>query len=81
MIEDIVESYTLALAFPANATQPLLWWEAANLYLSQGSYEGALALFNRVCLDFADYNRITSVIMCRAATYRRVQYVTGTGDA
>ncbi len=72
LIPDCVTAYTLALAFPANNATPVLWWEAANLYLSQGAYEGALALFNRVCLDFADYSRINSVLICRAATYRRM---------
>ena len=75
LIPDALEAYTLALAFPANSSQPVLWWEAANLYLSQGSYEGALALLDRIVLDFADYPRLNSVLMCRASTYRRMQCV------
>lgn len=70
-----MEAYTLALAFPVNADQPIIWWEAANLYLSQGSYEGALSILDRIILDFPDYARINSVLICRAAVYRRMQCV------
>jgi tetratricopeptide (TPR) repeat protein len=75
LIPETVEAYTLALAFPANSDQPVIWWEAANLYLSQGSYEGALSILDRIILDFPDYTRINSVLICRAAVYRRMQCV------
>ena len=74
LIPKVQEAYVLALAFPANERQPLLWWEVANLYVGFGSYDGAMVIFNRLCVDFADYDKITSVLMARAATLRRRKY-------
>jgi hypothetical protein len=71
LIPDAQEAYSAALAFPDNQSQPLLWWEVANLYVGYGSYDGAMAILNRICVDFATYDKLPLVLMTRAATLRR----------
>ena len=79
LIPGCQEAYVTALAFPANEKQPLLWWEVANLYVAYGSYDGAIVIFNRIVVDFADYDKISCVLMARAATLRRRRCVSGCG--
>ncbi len=47
LIPDAQAAYVSALAFPANESQPLLWWEVANLYVGFGSYDGPVC--TRAC--------------------------------
>lgn len=51
LIPSTVDSYTLALAFPANNVQPILWWEAANLYLSQVCTHWVVAALRSECCN------------------------------
>lgn len=66
------QTFQHALAYPQNADEPLLWLRCAKLYVSYGSYDGAVAILDRIFLDFASWDQLANALLTRAATYRRI---------
>ena len=75
LIPETQEAYGKALAFPSNEGQPLLWWELARLYVMYGAYDGGMKVLDRFTLDFADFDKLSSVLMTKAGTLRRQKWV------